>query len=339
MKSLVIPIDPQNIDSRKIDEAAAVIKRGGLVAFPTETVYGLGANALDAEAVAGIFSTKKRPLDDPLIVHISRNEDLDRLVLGVPDKARRLMEKFWPGPLTVVLKKTALVPDIVTTGLDTVAVRMPSGSIALELIQSSGTPIAAPSANLFGKPSPTTALHVLADMGEQLEMVIDGGDTDIGIESTVVTFDGDKAMVLRPGGTTVEEIEEVIGKVEVCSISREQESCPGKYPQHYSPDARVVLVEKSPGQTEEVKREAENFKRKGYRFGIMCSEEHASFYDGYDIKILGPQGDPKICASRLFRIFREFDSEHYDIIIAEGIDEKALGLAVMNRIRKAVGIT
>ena len=335
MKPLVVKIDPLKIDPEKIKEAVAVIKRGGLVAFPTETVYGLGADALNTEAVAGIFIAKKRPLDDPLIVHISQKEDLGRLALEVPDKARRLIEKFWPGPLTVVLKKTSIVPDIVTTGLDTVAIRMPSNPIALKLIELAGTPVAAPSANLFGKPSPTSAGHVVFDIGSQLDMIIDGGDTDIGIESTVVAFRADEVTVLRPGGVTVEEIEEVIGKVDICPIDVGPDNCPGKYPQHYSPNAKVILIEKEPTQVEEVKIKADDLKKKGYKAGIMCCRENVSFYDGYDTKILGPKGVAKVCASRLFRVFREFDIESYDVIIAEGIEEKGIGLAVMNRIRKA----
>lgn len=338
MKPLVVTVDPGNIDEERIKEAADIIKRGGLVAFPTETVYGLGANALDSRAAAGIFSAKKRPLDDPLIVHISRMADLERLTLEVPDKAKKLIDKFWPGPLTVVLKKTALVPDIVTTGLGTVAVRMPSGSVALRLIELSGTPIAAPSANLFGKPSPTSAAHVAFDLGSDVDMIIDGGETDIGIESTVVAFDGDEAVVLRPGGTTVEEIEKVIGKIKVLSFDANASECPGKYPQHYSPDAEVVLVPAGMDQAEKVRHLAEDLKKSGRRAGIMCVREHESFYKGDGIKVLGPKDDAKICASNLFRIFREFDREGYNVIIAEGINEKNLGLAVMNRIRKACGV-
>ncbi|MFA6636741.1 MAG: L-threonylcarbamoyladenylate synthase [Candidatus Omnitrophota bacterium] len=337
MKTLVVPIDPLNIDVGKIDEAAATIKRGGLVAFPTETVYGLGADALNAEAVAGIFSAKKRPLDDPLIVHISQKSDLSRLTVQVPEKAVRLIEKFWPGPLTVVLKKTSLVPDIVTTGLNTVAVRMPSGAIALRLIDAAQTPIAAPSANLFGRPSPTLAEHVISDMEGRLDMVIDGGAPEIGIESTVVAFRGDEVVVLRPGGTTIEQIQEVTGSAVLCSENSPSIECPGKYPQHYSPNARVVLVGPGRGQAAKVMELAENFKKAGHRPGIMCVEEHAGAFPGQDTKILGSAEDAELCASRLFSIFREFDGEGYDIIIAEGIPEQGLGLAVMNRIRKAAG--
>jgi L-threonylcarbamoyladenylate synthase len=225
--------------------------------------------------------------------------DLERLTAGIPDKAKKLIDKFWPGPLTVVLKKTHIVPDIVTTGLGTVAVRMPAGKVALKLIELSGTPIAAPSANLFGKPSPTLAAHVVSDLGAEVDMIIDGGETDIGIESTVVAFDGDEAVVLRPGGTTVEEIEEVIGKIKVLSFDANAMECPGKYPQHYSPDAEVILVSAGMDQTEKVRHLAEDLKKRGRRVGIMCVREHEGFYNGDGIKVLGPEDDPKICASNL----------------------------------------
>ncbi len=335
MKPLVIRVDPLKIDLEKIKKAAGVIIKGGLVAFPTETVYGLGAAALDERAVAGIFSAKKRPLDDPLIVHIAENSGLKELVKVVPDKAKNLMEKFWPGPLTLVLKKRETVPDIVTTGLDTVAVRMPSGKIALKLIELSGTPIAAPSANLFGRPSPTSADHVEEDLGESVDVIIDGGDTDIGIESTVVAFSEDEVFILRPGGVTLEEIESVIGRVSICPPDNSLSASPGKYPRHYSPEAKVVLVEKGPGQKERVIREAQDNIGKGRKTGIMCFAGNVPAYQGFDVKELGPLEDARLSASRLFRIFREFDREGYDVIVAEGTEEEGLWAAIMNRIRKA----
>jgi L-threonylcarbamoyladenylate synthase len=337
MKPLVISIDPSNIEAGKIGMAADVVKRGGLVAFPTETVYGLGANALDARAVAGIFKAKKRPLDDPLIVHIAQISDLGRLAAAVPEKALKLIDRFWPGPLTLVLEKTSLVPDIVTTGLGTVAIRMPSGRIALELIRSSQTPIAAPSANLFGRTSPTSAGHVISDLGDHIDMVIDGGETDIGVESTVVAFSGDEVSVLRPGGINIEDIGSVVGKLTAYGADMSSPECPGKYPKHYAPEARVIVADMGGSQTDEVKDIADTFKKRGQRPGIMCAEEHVPSYGGYDIKVLGPKGHPDVCASRLFRLFREFDAENYDVIIAESIEEKGLGFAVMNRIRKAAG--
>ncbi|MGB2631273.1 MAG: L-threonylcarbamoyladenylate synthase [Candidatus Omnitrophota bacterium] len=337
MKPRVLKIDPQNIDPELIRQAADVIRKGGLVAFPTETVYGLGANALDPAAVTGIFGAKNRPLDDPLIVHIAEIEDLKRLAKEVPEEATKLVDRFWPGPLTVVLKKTEEVPELVTTGLDTVAIRMPSNPIARELINTSGVPIAAPSANLFGRPSPTRARHVVDDLDGRIDLVLDGGSAEIGIESTVVEFIEGKVIVLRPGGIDVESLCSVIGDVHIYKGTEEMERSPGKYPQHYSPHAMVIVVDESGSQAEKVRMAAESMTSKGKRVGIMAKEEHAGEYRSYDVKILGPENVGRACALNLFHILREFDSENVDVIIAEAIPEKGLGLAVMNRLRKAAG--
>ncbi len=337
IKPLVLRIDPTNIDMNPIKQAAEVLRTGGLVAFPTETVYGLGANALDPEAVSGIFEAKKRPLDDPLIVHIEDMEYLYRLAAEVPPAAEKVVRHFWPGPLTVVLKRKELVPEIVTTGLDTVAIRMPSSPIAKKLIETAGVPVAAPSANLFGRPSPTSAQHVIDDLKGRIDVVIDGGVTEIGIESTVVEFVEGQIIVLRPGGTNIEELRSVVGEAEVFVGSEDPENSPGKYPQHYSPKARVIVVEEGPSQAEEVVAVASDMNSGGHRVGIMAKEEHASMYGGFDVKELGPAEDGKTCALKLFHLLREFDSENVDIIVAEAIPEKGLGLAVMNRLRKAAG--
>ncbi len=337
MKPRILHIDPQNIDSGLIEQAAEAIRNKGLVAFPTETVYGLGANALDPEAVAGIFEAKKRPLDDPLIVHISDIKTLHTLSVSFPPEAVKLVDRFWPGPLTVVLKKKEIVPDIVTTGLETVAIRMPSNPIARKLIETSGVPIAAPSANLFGRPSPTSAAHVIDDLDGRIDMVLDGGGAEIGIESTVVEFIEGEVMVLRPGGTEVEEIKSVLGNVNISVGTGREGRSPGKYPQHYSPRARVMVSEDVPSQVENTLSMYSDMLKKGRRVGIMAKEEHAENYKKFDSKVLGSGEDGKTCASRLFHIFREFDAEGVDVIIAEGVSEKGLGLAVMNRLRKAAG--
>ncbi len=337
MKPLVLKINPSKIDKKLLEKAAEVIHNKGLVAFPTETVYGLGANALDPEAVTKIFEAKRRPLDDPLIVHISHAEDLYKLAAKVPEEAKKLVDRFWPGPLTLVLKKSDTVPDLVTTGLDTVAIRMPSNPIARGFIDISGVPIAAPSANMFGRPSPTTAQHVIRDLDGRIDMVLDGGSTEIGIESTVVEFFDDRAIVLRPGGVSVENLRSIMGKVEVSSALRQMQKSPGKYPQHYSPHAKVILVENTPCQVEEMLSSARERKAEGKKVAIMAKEEHKDMYGGFDIKILGPEKDYRRCASRLFHLLREFDEENADVIIAEGIPEKELGLAIMNRLRKAAG--
>jgi L-threonylcarbamoyladenylate synthase len=337
MKPRVLHIDPQNIDHKLIEQAAEVIHNRGLVAFPTETVYGLGANALDPKAVTGIFEAKKRPLDDPLIVHIADMEELHKLSENIPQEAERLLNRFWPGPLTVVLRKKDIVPDIVTTGLDTVAIRMPSNPIAKKLIEVAQVPIAAPSANLFGRPSPTTATHVTDDLEGRIDIVLDGGKTEIGVESTVVEFIEGKVIMLRPGGTDMEQLKSILGDVDILSGRGDEDRSPGKYPQHYSPQARVVVVERSSSQTEEVTNLASDLVSKGHNVGIMSTQENADSYRQFDVKVLGPEEDGKTCAFRLFHILREFDTEKMDIIVAEAILEKGLGLAVMNRLRKAAG--
>lgn len=337
MKPKVIELDPQNIDIELLKKAADVINNRGLVAFPTETVYGLGANALDPKAVTGIFEAKKRPLDDPLIVHIADKEDLYRLVEDVPPQAERLIERFWPGALTLILKKTDLVPDLVTTGLDTVAIRMPSNPIAKQFIKICGTPIAAPSANLFGRPSPTKAKHVVNDLDGRIDMVLDGGATEIGVESTVIEFDGDRAIILRPGGINVEDIKLFTGEVEIAEGTGRIEKSPGKYPQHYSPRAEVVLVEQTPDQTEDVLTQAYRLEQEGKKVGILSVQEHEDSFRAFCVKVLGPEKDSKTCAARLFHMLREFDADEVNVIVAECISEEGLGLAVMNRLRKAAG--
>ncbi|MBD3426764.1 MAG: threonylcarbamoyl-AMP synthase [Candidatus Omnitrophica bacterium] len=337
MKPRVLKIDPRKIDLSLIKEAARVITGRGLVAFPTETVYGLGANALDPDAVTGIFEAKRRPLDDPLIVHISRMEEVHELSGEIPARAEKLLGRFWPGPLTVVLRKSEKVPDIVTTGLETVAIRMPSNPIARKLIEVAAVPIAAPSANLFGRPSPTSASHVIEDLRGRIDLVLDGGKTDIGVESTVVEFMEDEVLLLRPGGIDLEDIRDVLGDTEVTVGAGDEESTPGKYPQHYSPRAAVRVVEPGSRQLDRALEALSRARSGGKRVGVMALAEHAGDFGPFDVKVLGPRDEPRVCASRLFHILREFDAEKVDVIVAEGISEKGLGRAVMNRLRKAAG--
>jgi L-threonylcarbamoyladenylate synthase len=317
--------------------ASEVIHNRGLVAFPTETVYGLGANALDPRAVAGIFEAKKRPFDDPLIVHIVSIEDLYRIASSVPQNAEKLVNRFWPGPLTIILEKTDLVPDIVTTGLETVAVRMPANPIARELIQTAGVPLAAPSANKFGRPSPTSAQHVMHDLEGEIDIILDGGKTDIGIESTVVSFEGEEVRILRPGGVSKEDLEQLVKKVESDPGQLHINLSPGKYPRHYSPEARIILVERTDDQPEKVAALYAEMAEHGKKVGILAKQEHEELFREYNNRILGPEKDPRTCASRLFSILREFDSEGTEVIIAEAIKESGLGQAIMNRLRKAAG--
>ncbi|MBU0683217.1 MAG: threonylcarbamoyl-AMP synthase [Candidatus Omnitrophica bacterium] len=337
MKPRIFKIDPYNIDHDLLKQAVAILHNRGLVAFPTETVYGLGANALDPRASAGIFEAKERPLDDPLIVHISEKDDLYRLTKEVPTKIQKLIDLFWPGPLTVVLEKTDLVPDIVTTGLMTVAVRMPRNSIARKFIELAGVPIAAPSANIFGRPSPTTAKHVLNDLKGKIDVILDGGRTEIGVESTVVKFQDGKVVVLRPGGVDIEDLQSVAGDVTLASETSDLANSPGKYPQHYSPSAKVVIVGNDSRQSEKVLLSAWEMKSYGLSVGILAKQEHADKYRKFKVKVLGPQNDARTCATRLFHMLREFDAKNVDVIISEAISEKGIGLAVMNRLRKAAG--
>ncbi|WP_456421458.1 L-threonylcarbamoyladenylate synthase [Thermococcus sp.] len=323
------------LDWRKIRVSGRLILEGKLVAFPTETVYGLGADALNEEAVRRIFEAKGRPADNPLIVHIADFNDLKKLAREIPREARLLAERFWPGPLTLVLPKRDEVPLVTTGGLDTVAVRMPAHEIALALIRSS-TPIAAPSANISGKPSPTLAEHVIDDFYGRIEAIIDGGETKVGVESTVIDLSSEKPTLLRPGGLPLEEIEKIIGPVEVHPAVRgkavDLAKAPGMKYKHYSPNAQVVVVEGPRERVREKIRELiKEYRSKGYRVGVMATEEFEAdefFYLGKTLEEV---------AKNLFKALRELDKKNVDIIIAEGVEERGLGLAVMNRLRKASG--
>ena len=339
MKTKIIKINSNSPEISKIKIAAKVLRKDGLVAFPTETVYGLGANALDIKAVKKIFEAKGRPIDNPLIVHISNKKDICRLVEKVPKDAERLMDKFWPGPLTLILKKSKIVPYITTGGLDTVAIRMPANKIALALIKEAKIPIAAPSANLFGKPSPTRAEHVIEDLYGKIDAIINGGNTEIGIESTVVDLTTNPPVLLRPGSVALEEMERVLGKIEIYSVANEKDitkiiaKSPGMKYKHYSPDAKLIVVE---GKHQNVKKKIQElinqYKKEGKKIGIMVINQNHS-YRANKIKFVG--NDFIAIAKNLFKIFREFNKEKIDIIIAEGISDKGLGLAIMNRLRKA----
>ena len=345
MKTLLLKVNPENPDPAKIQLVAEIIRWGGLVAFPTETVYGLGVDALNSEAVLALFEAKKRPLDNPPIIHVADPAEVSRLVVEVPKKAKLLMEKFWPGPLTLIFKHSNLVPTVTVAGLDTVAVRMPKHKIALELIRQSRCPIAAPSANLAGKPSPTTAQHVYEDLNGRIDAIIDGGATNIGVESTVVDLSVDPPMLLRPGGTSFEVLKKVIGDLKLHAfVHAEQElslkeiRSPGMAHKHYAPKAKVILVEgKVPAVVIEVKRLAESFKLKGEKVGILATDETEASYKAAVVKSLGSRSNLSTVAQNLFRLLREVDAQNVDVIIAEGVSSEGLGLAVMNRLRKASG--
>jgi len=336
------------VDSRKpqismIRIAAGIIRKGGLVAFPTETVYGLGADALNSEAVAKIFVAKERPEDNPIIVHIADKKDLYRLAKNVPNEAKKLTAEFWPGPLTLILKRSNLVPHITVVGLDTIAVRMPNSKVALALIRESGTPIAAPSANRAGKPSPTTAQHVIDDLAGRIDVVLDGGPTKVGVESTVIDMTTPTPRVLRPGGTSFEELKKLLCKVRLHPAATAEKGAralkaraPGIKHRHYAPEAQLILIEgKLNKVVARVKELAAINMADGKKVGILATDETMSDYDADVLKSLGSRSNVATIARNLFRLLREFDMEEVDIIIAEGIPPKDLGLAVMNRLRRA----
>jgi L-threonylcarbamoyladenylate synthase len=344
-KTLLLKVNPQKPEATKIRVASEFIKNGGLVAFPTETVYGLGANALNPDAVLALFEAKNRPLDNPPIVHVENTPDVYRLAKHVPAKAELLMKKFWPGPLTLVLERSRLVPDVTVAGLDTVAIRMPKNKIALALIKESKCPIAAPSANLAGKPSPTTAQHVFDDLNGRIDAILDGGPTRIGIESTVLDLSSDPPQVLRPGGVSFESLKQVLADVRLHPfVEAEQETAvaearsPGMRHKHYAPKAKVILVEGSVlTVVEKIRELISSCKRSGSRVGVLATDETASRYHADVVKSLGSRFNLEIVAQNLFKLLREFDGEDVDVIIAEGVPAEGIGLAVINRLRKASG--
>lgn len=311
-------------DAAGIERAAEIIRAGGLVAFPTETVYGLGANALSALAVAKIFQAKSRPYFDPIIVHVADPAEAERFWAKVPDLARKLIEKFWPGPLTLVLPKREMIPDIVTAGLPTVAVRMPSHPVALALIRAAGVPIAAPSANRFGKLSPTHHEAVLEQLGQAIDAVIAGGPTPVGIESTVISLAEDPPRVLRPGGTPIEALREFIPNLRV-EPPQGPSASPGTLPRHYRPSTPLFLLE--PGQPEG----GEPFDRS--RCGFLAFQRA---WEGFaQVEILSERGDLVEAAARFFALLRKLDGAGLSAIVAEPVPEKGLGLAIMDRLRRA----
>lgn len=308
----------------RIHRAAQIVKKGGLVAFPTETVYGLGADAFNPLAVARIFEVKRRPYFDPLIVHVANPSNVKKLAKETPSNAKKLIEKFWPGPLTIVLLKEEKIPDIVTAGLPTLAIRMPNHPMALALIEESESPIAAPSANPFGYLSPTTAEHVRDQLGDQVDLILDGGPCPVGVESTIVSFLEEKPMLLRPGGASLEEIESIIGKVGISS-GEGKPSAPGMLPKHYAPRTPIVLD-----------RDEKNLGRyKGKKIGLLLFQEPKDSPKYPSVEILTTKGDLREAAANLFAAIRRLDALDLDLIVAEPIPEVGLGRAIMDRLRHA----
>lgn len=345
MKTKIVQItDRENIKEEELLEAAKLLRNGGVVAFPTETVYGLGANALDEEAAAKIYAAKGRPSDNPLIAHISCVEELPSLVKEIPEAGRLLAEKYWPGPLTMVFPKREIVPYGTTGGLDTVAVRMPSDPVANALIRLAGVPVAAPSANTSGRPSPTRAEHVIEDMDGKIDMIIDGGEVGIGVESTIVDVSGQVPMLLRPGAITLEMLKETLGRVEVDPVilgpvaADVKPKAPGMKYRHYAPKAEMTLVE---GTMEHViayiNRETRLAKEAGKTVGIICTEESRSCYPEGILEVIGSREDEESVAHNLFAVLRDFDERKVDCIFSESFSAHRLGQAIMNRLCKAAG--
>ena len=343
METQVRRLSYSQIDETMIEEAGRIIRKGGLVAFPTETVYGLGGDALNPESSKKIYAAKGRPSDNPLIVHIADKKDLYRIVREVPEKAKKLMEAFWPGPLTMIFYKNELVPQATTGGLDTVAVRMPSDRIAAAFIRAAGGFVAAPSANVSGRPSTTTAAHVEEDLSGRIEMILDGGQAVIGLESTIVDMSVEPPVILRPGAVTKEMMEAVIGPLEVDKAiiapdSGVKPKAPGMKYRHYAPRADLAVVE---GSTEAViaaiNQLAEEAEAEGKRVGIIATDETKDRYPKGLVLSLGARKHEEEIAQHLFEVLRDFDETDVDCIYSEAFDEASIGPAIMNRLLKAAG--
>lgn len=339
------------VQDQELELAAEILKKGGLVAFPTETVYGLGGNALDARAAEKIYGAKGRPSDNPLIAHVSCIQEVKPLVKEIPEAGRKLMEAFWPGPLTLIFPKSDLVPYGTTGGLDTVAIRMPSDPVANRLIALAGVPVAAPSANTSGRPSPTTADHVWQDLQGKIDLVLDGGAVGIGLESTIVDVSGSVPTVLRPGAVTMEMLEDCLGEVAIDPAilgpmaEGVRPKAPGMKYKHYAPKAQLTLVEPRDWQDEsrihamieKVKELAEEKLKEGLKVGIICTEESRCCYGKGLVRSIGSRSSQESVAHNLYSVLREFDDLEADVIFAESFGEDHLGQAIMNRLSKAAG--
>ena len=345
METKIITIDRENPNKELLAEAGELLRKGALVAFPTETVYGLGGDGLQEDAAARIYAAKGRPSDNPLILHIADIKALEVLAVDIPELAYRLADKFWPGPLTMILKKSEVVPYATTGGLDTVAIRMPSDEIAREIILASGTYIAAPSANLSGRPSPTKAEHVIEDLSGRIEMIVDGGDSDIGLESSIIDLSGDVPMILRPGFITKEDFEQVVAEVTYDSAvlaTKPQESVVAKAPgmkyRHYAPKGQITIVEgEASAVVAKINALAAEQEAKGCRVAVLCAEETKEKYCCGHVYSLGSLKSEKEISAHLFAVLRAFDTEQMEVIFSESFEHTRLAKAIMNRLRKAAG--
>lgn len=347
MNTETIIITDENRETEEIQSAlkraGKILQEGGLVAFPTETVYGLGGDALNPESARKIYAAKGRPSDNPLIVHIAGWEDLPPIVREIPDSARRLAEAFWPGPLTMILEKSNKVPGETTGGLPTVAVRMPNDRTALALIRAAGGYVAAPSANISGRPSPTLAKYVREDLDGRIEMILDGGQACIGLESTIVDLTEETPTILRPGYVTEEMLLKVLGRVDTDRAilpegSTTAPKAPGMKYRHYAPKAELTIIagaqEAVVGRIGELVVEA---KSRGLRSGVIATDATMRRYSATSVKSVGNRGQEEHAARELYRILREFDDEEMDVIYSEAFAESGIGQAVMNRLLKAAG--
>jgi L-threonylcarbamoyladenylate synthase len=348
IKTRFFRVSENNFDA-VLNEAAAIIRSGGTIAFPTETVYGLGADGLNPEAVRKIFEAKERPPGNPLSLLVHSREDVKKVAKNIPEKAFKLMDIFWPGPLTIVLEKNDAVPQITSGNLPSIGVRMPDHRIALELVKRAGTPLAAPSANLSGRPSPSLATHVVADLTGRIDAIIDGGEAAIGLESTVIDTTVEPPVVLRPGAVGIKELEEIIGKVRLgykdCKTGnngRQPDIQAGKKNGHYTPDTKVVLVEgESKSVSEKIVELLGNYRSREERVGLLVSEEVSGLIainglGADECFLLGSQEKPEVAAKKLFEGLRKLDRKGLDVIVADGsFSRSGLGDALINRLREA----
>lgn len=340
MKTIISSIEIENINMEEIKKQAKLLKEGKTVIFPTETVYGLGANALDENAVIKIYEAKGRPSDNPLIVHINEKNEIYDLASEISEKAEIIMDKFWPGPITIILKKKNIVPDRTSGGLDTVAIRMPSHKIAREIIKQAGIPIAAPSANISGRPSPTKAKHVYEEMNGRVDGIVLGGDCNFGLESTVLDMTTDIPMILRPGSITKEDLEEIVGHVIIDpSLEKKEDNITAKAPgmkyTHYAPDADVYIVSgEEKNIINKINELSKTNNEKGLKTGVMCLNKNIN---QYNCEAIGLGDTLKEVASNLFDALREMDERKVDIVYSEEFSREGVGQAIMNRLNKSAG--
>ena len=343
METKVAIIKDINTDIRFIEEAGKVIRNGGTVAFPTETVYGLGANALDDEAVRKIFIAKGRPQDNPLIIHVSTKE-ISGLVKDVPEVAQKIIDKFWPGPLTVILEKKDIIPNVTSANLNTIGIRMPNSEIALKLIELAERPIAAPSANISGRPSPTEVERCVEDLNGRVDYIIGGESSDIGVESTIVDCTVNPPLVLRPGGITLEMLKEINPEIELDKALKSKPNddfkpkAPGMKYKHYAPNAHLKIIKGKNEKTIEIINEiVENYIEKGNDVAILTTNENLNKFNNGKVISLGSENDLKEIAKNLFEALRKCDDLRVKYILCQGFEENGVGLAIMNRLNKAAG--